>query len=155
MTDNRADPAIASNDFMTNGKCHDQCSGYAFAVVQNKDCWCSNVAPGGAQSGSSCSKACPGYPFENCGDQDQGLFGYVALGPAPSSTQGGSSPSPSPSQAKNTSPIQQPVSPLLCFIQRRLLLMSLFFPHPFPSVIHVTGRHPSPSSQAHLLTIIL
>lgn len=56
--------------------------------------------------------ACPGYPFEKCGDRSAGLYGYVALGPAPSGTQGSAStPSavnPSPTQA--TQPVVQPVS---------------------------------------------
>lgn len=91
-----------SDDFMTNGKCHDSCSGYAFAVVQFKDCWCSNYAPGGASDGSSCSVDCPGYPFEKCGDKQQGLYGYIALGPEPAGTQGGSSSS-SPFQTAQSS----------------------------------------------------
>lgn len=102
MSMNTPDALIDSDDFMTNGKCHDQCSGYAFAVVQFKDCWCSNYAPGGASDASSCNVACPGYPFEKCGDKDQGLFGYVALGPAPAGTQGGSESS-SPSQTADAS----------------------------------------------------
>ena len=97
---------IGSNTWNSNGKCKELCSGYAFAVVQYQDCWCSNYAPGDATSTGDCSVPCPGYPFESCGDQSSGLFGYVALGPAPSGTRGASSPSNSPSSSPS-----QPQSP--------------------------------------------
>lgn len=48
--------------------------------------------------------ACPGYPYENCGDQSAGLFGYVALGPSPSGTQG-SAPSSSAAPYSSPSPV--------------------------------------------------
>ena len=103
-----------TDNYMTNGKCHDQCSGYAFAIVQEEDCFCSNYAPGDTSSQGACNHPCPGYPYENCGDKAQGLFGYIALGPAPSGTQGGSSSSSSPTQAAKTQYSQPTVSfPLL------------------------------------------
>ena len=100
---------------MSNGKCHDECSGYAFAIVQYKSCWCSNYAPGDTTSTGSCNVNCPGYPFEQCGDQSAGLYGYIALGPSPQGTQGGAassapSPSASPSQGSNSNNQQQAVS---------------------------------------------
>lgn len=100
---------------MSNGKCHDECSGYAFAIVQYKNCWCSNYAPGDTTSTGSCNVNCPGYPFEQCGDQSAGLYGYIALGPSPQGTQGGAassapSPSASPSQDSDSNNQQQAVS---------------------------------------------
>ena len=92
---------IVQDNFQSNGACQTTCAGYAFAVVQYKSCWCSDYVPADITSTSSCSVACPGYPYENCGDEASGLFGYVALGPAPSGTQGSASSEedPSPTQA--------------------------------------------------------
>ena len=93
--------SIVQDNYQSNGACQTTCAGYAFAVVQYKSCWCSDYAPADTTSTSSCSVACPGYPYENCGDEAAGLFGYVALGPAPSGTQGSASSDedPSPTQA--------------------------------------------------------
>ena len=77
-----------TNDYQSNGACSQSCAGYAFAVVQNKNCWCSNYIPADTASTGSCSVPCPGYPYESCGDESSGLFGYVALGKAPLGTQG-------------------------------------------------------------------
>ena len=88
-----------SNSYQSNGACSTTCSGYAFAVVQGTSCWCSNYIPASQSSTSSCGVACPGYPYENCGDQSSGLFGYVALGPSPSGTQGAASSSAASSSA--------------------------------------------------------
>lgn len=74
--------------YMTNGQCHDNCQGYAFAITQWQNCWCSNEAPGQTTSVGSCNQHCPGYPTESCGNQQEGLFGYVALGPSPQGTMG-------------------------------------------------------------------
>ena len=57
--------------------------------------------------------ACPGYPYENCGDQAAGLFGYVALGPSPSGTQGSAAsssagPSSNPPIAYTSSVVSTP-----------------------------------------------
>ena len=98
------------NNFQSNGACSTSCAGYAFAVVQNESCWCSNYVPGDTTSTSSCSVACPGYPYENCGDHSAGLFGYVALGPAPAGTRGSTSSTKDTSTAQATQPIIQPVS---------------------------------------------
>ena len=93
--------SIVQDNYQSNGACQTTCAGYAFAVVQYKSCWCSDYVPADTTSTSSCSVACPGYPYENCGDEAAGLFGYVALGPAPSGTQGSASSDedPSPTQA--------------------------------------------------------
>lgn len=89
--------------YMTNGMCHDNCAGYAFAITQYQNCWCSNEAPGSTTSTGSCNQDCPGYPDEKCGNQQQGLFAYVALGKAPEGTMGAGggmgSSTPAPSSA--------------------------------------------------------
>ena len=74
--------------YMTNGKCQDSCQGYAFAITQWQNCWCSNMAPGDTTDSGSCNQKCPGYPDESCGNQQQGLYGYIALGKAPMGTMG-------------------------------------------------------------------
>lgn len=79
-----------SNHFNSNGACQTACSGFAFAIVQDQDCWCSNYAPADTTSTGNCSEACPGYPYENCGSASSGLFGYIALSKAPSGTIGAS-----------------------------------------------------------------
>ncbi|OCK81078.1 hypothetical protein K432DRAFT_416276 [Lepidopterella palustris CBS 459.81] len=74
--------------WQSNGWCHDHClSGYAFAIVQDNNCWCSNYIPNNQQPVSDCSDACPGYPAELCGSKSGNLFGYIALSKAPSGTQ--------------------------------------------------------------------
>ena len=77
--------------YESNGYCSDKCKGqFAFAVVQDQSCWCSNYIPASQQSVSQCGEKCPGYPFENCGSLANGLFGYVALDKSPSGTAKGS-----------------------------------------------------------------
>lgn len=94
--------------YQSNGACQTTCNGYAFAVVQAQSCWCSNYAPADTTSTSDCSESCPGYPDENCGSTSSGLFGYVALGKAPSGTTG-ASPSTSSMEATPTSTTVDPV----------------------------------------------
>ena len=99
---------LVSNHFNSNGACETACSGFAFAVVQSQNCWCSNYAPADTTSISDCSEACPGYPYENCGSVSSGLFGYVALGTAPAGTIGASTstsatPTPTPTSTSTSS----------------------------------------------------
>ena len=106
-----------SNHFNSNGACQTACSGFAFAVVQAQNCWCSNYAPGDTTSTGDCSQQCPGYPFEDCGSASSGLFGYVALGNAPSGTIGAapsasptSTPTPTPTPTSTTTSSPSPTS---------------------------------------------
>jgi len=106
-----------SSIYQSNGLCSDFCrSSYAFAVVQDDGCWCSNYVPGTTNTG--CSEQCPGYPSELCGGN--GVYGYIALGRNPSGTQGGSSaapssttptPTPSPSPSSTTAQVSTPQIP--------------------------------------------
>lgn len=102
-----------SNRFNSNGACQTVCSSFAFAVVQAQNCWCSNYAPVDTTSTSNCGQACPGYPYENCGSESSGLFGYIALGKAPSGTTGASTnpsttPTPTPTPISTTT--QTPIT---------------------------------------------
>lgn len=53
----------------------------------------------------SCNQNCPGYPFEQCGSQSAGLFGYIALNKSPSGTIGssGTTSSNTPTSAPSSS----------------------------------------------------
>ncbi|KAF9763822.1 hypothetical protein IL306_002991 [Fusarium sp. DS 682] len=83
--------------YQTNGLCHDFCiADYAYAITQDKLCWCSNYAPvkSTQEDNSKCNIPCPAWPDEVCGGD--GLYGYVSLGNVePSGTRG-----PSPSSTK-------------------------------------------------------
>ncbi|KAI9665134.1 MAG: hypothetical protein M1831_002144 [Alyxoria varia] len=72
---------------MSNGKCQEHCQGSAFAIVQGKQCWCSDLAPPSDAESSDCNQKCPGYPFEKCGGS--GSYGYLKIG-TPSGTAGAS-----------------------------------------------------------------
>ncbi|KAF2027575.1 hypothetical protein EK21DRAFT_71580 [Setomelanomma holmii] len=76
--------------------CHcGQVGNYAFAVIQLKDCYCSNYIPSQQVDVTRCDKGCPGFPSENCGDIDNGLYIYIKMSGTPSGTIGASSPSKS------------------------------------------------------------
>lgn len=91
----RSEPQLTSlayNTYASLGKCHDACiQQYAFAIVQGSNCWCSNFAPASTVATTDCNAPCPGYPYEFCGAEDSGLFGYLALTNKPSGTMGSSS----------------------------------------------------------------
>ncbi|KAJ2993132.1 hypothetical protein NUW58_g1938 [Xylaria curta] len=92
-----------SSIWQSNGLCHDFCVNqtFAFAIVQHHECWCSNYVPAKADQVDTgkCSDTCPGWKYETCGADD--LYGYIALGLAPSGTAGGS-PTSSTSTDANT-----------------------------------------------------
>ncbi|KFY88908.1 hypothetical protein V500_06059 [Pseudogymnoascus sp. VKM F-4518 (FW-2643)] len=65
--------------YQSNGLCKTFClESFAFAIVQDKDCWCSNYAPGASTTSTDkCNTECPGYPDDLCGGK--GLYGYIKL----------------------------------------------------------------------------
>ncbi|ELR07053.1 hypothetical protein, variant [Pseudogymnoascus destructans 20631-21] len=65
--------------YQSNGLCQTFCQqSFAFAIVQDNLCWCSNYAPGASTASiSKCSNECPGYPADLCGGAD--LYGYIKL----------------------------------------------------------------------------
>jgi hypothetical protein len=82
---------LVESIYMSNGKCHDTClSSYAFAIVQDDNCWCSNDVPADQVSTGDCDTSCPGFPDDKCGNSADGLYGYIQLNIAPSGTSGGS-----------------------------------------------------------------
>ncbi|KAK5137847.1 hypothetical protein LTR08_006615 [Meristemomyces frigidus] len=84
-----SDYAAVFNIYQSNGACLGQCrQNYAFAVVQYQNCWCTNFVPADQQSVSNCNQNCPGYPADKCGNEDEGLFGYIELNIQPSGTAG-------------------------------------------------------------------
>jgi len=97
------------NIYQSNGACQQTCGGYAFAVVQYQNCWCSNYVPAHQVSVNQCNLDCPGFPDEKCGNQDQGLYGYVQLA-SPSGTAGGSSSATSTTQTSSSTSYTPPSS---------------------------------------------
>ncbi|POS80541.1 hypothetical protein DHEL01_v201078 [Diaporthe helianthi] len=101
---NSGEGSSESSIYQSQGLCYGTCKdgGYAFAVLQNSECWCSNLVPSSDDqtSTSNCESSCPGYPTDFCGGD--GTYGYIALGPEPSGTAGGSSKTTS-STSKTTS----------------------------------------------------
>ncbi|EGA86579.1 Wsc4p [Saccharomyces cerevisiae VL3] len=49
-------------------------------------CWCSDSEPSTQTSVGDCSGTCPGYGYEDCGNADKDLFGYIYLGQTPLSS---------------------------------------------------------------------
>ncbi|CAJ0541561.1 Ff.00g081120.m01.CDS01 [Fusarium sp. VM40] len=93
---NTAETSSNRSIYQTNGLCHDRCVGdYAFAITQDKLCWCSNYAPSKSSQEdiSKCDQTCPAWPGEFCGGP--GVYGYVPLEIEPSGSRG-----PSPSSTK-------------------------------------------------------
>ncbi|KAL5003632.1 hypothetical protein BDV10DRAFT_1062 [Aspergillus recurvatus] len=78
--------------YQSNGNCEDHCSDSAFAILLDKNCWCSDVAPNEDDNvdTSKCGDGCPGYPDDSCGNADDSLYAYIQLG-TPSSTASASS----------------------------------------------------------------
>ncbi|KAJ4294190.1 hypothetical protein N0V90_007880 [Kalmusia sp. IMI 367209] len=100
--------------WQSNGKCHDHCKeegNYAFAVIQDKECWCSDYIPQEQADISECSETCPGFPTEKCGKQGQ-YYIYVELDGTPSGTAAASSPSSTKSQSQSQSQSSKPSSTL-------------------------------------------
>ncbi|KAK3105504.1 hypothetical protein LTR53_018307, partial [Teratosphaeriaceae sp. CCFEE 6253] len=109
-----SDYAAVFNIYQSNGACKTQCQDqYAFAVVQYQSCWCSNYIPADQQSTGNCNQDCPGYPAEQCGNESNGLYGYIPLYRHPRGTAGGSSSSQAsstPASSTTTPSSTQPPS---------------------------------------------
>lgn len=59
---------------------------FAFAILQDSNCWCSNYVPGAETSSKDkCNKQCPGYPDDLCGGNN--LYGYISLNKDPIGTK--------------------------------------------------------------------
>ncbi|KAL2822197.1 hypothetical protein BDW59DRAFT_107226 [Aspergillus cavernicola] len=68
--------------YQSNGNCEDHCSGSAFGILLDKNCWCSDIAPNDATNldTSDCDDDCPGFPDDSCGNATETLYAYIQLG---------------------------------------------------------------------------
>ena len=117
-----------TSTFQSNGLCQQTCVNYAFAILQDKSCWCSNFAPADTTGVSGCSSPCPGYPSDLCGNASANLYGYIAIGPSPSGTVAAST------QSVPTSASSQEVSNFGSSFWSYLVLLSFLLSLFFPSV---------------------
>jgi cell wall integrity and stress response component len=92
--------ALDSSIYQSHGLCTDFCAAnYAFAIMQDAGCWCSNYAPDQTTSTFDCALGCPGYPQDSCGSAN-GLFAYESVvGRLPSGTTTGAIAVPSSSSS--------------------------------------------------------
>lgn len=117
---NTGNTDVYTNDYMSNGNCTNHCrdlnSAYAFAVIQYKECYCSNLIPYQQDPISQCQTDCPGYGQEDCGSIDDGKFIYIQNGrpsgtaPGPTSAQPTSKTSSKPTSSPVSTPSQSPIS---------------------------------------------
>ncbi|KAI0848274.1 hypothetical protein F5Y00DRAFT_238713 [Daldinia vernicosa] len=101
---NTASTTGNSSIYQSDGLCHDFCvASFAFAIVQDEECWCSDYVPDEATQVDTdeCDTACPGYPSDLCGGD--GLWGYMSLNNEPSGTKSGGSASSTKTSAPDTS----------------------------------------------------
>ncbi|RWA12502.1 hypothetical protein EKO27_g2595 [Xylaria grammica] len=113
-SDNTAATATNSSIWQSNGLCHDFCvdKSYAFAILQEHDCWCSNYIPAESSQVDTdeCNDSCPGWQEDTCGAT--GLYGYIALDTSPSGTaDASSSTSTSTDKSSTTSTTHETTSP--------------------------------------------
>jgi len=111
-TVNTADMVPLFYNWQSDGRCYGNCTDlkYALAIVQNKNCWCSNLVPNKADQKplSDCQSSCPGYPSDYCGGDE--VFGYMFAGggsPTGTAPPGGSAtkePSSTTSDAASKPP---------------------------------------------------
>ncbi len=94
--------ASVRSNYQSDGRCFGNCTtlSYAFAIVQDKSCWCSNLVPNPADQKDigNCKAPCPGYPTDYCGGD--GTFGYmevIGFSPTGTAAAGGTTKAPSSS----------------------------------------------------------
>ncbi|KAK3906326.1 hypothetical protein C8A05DRAFT_29833, partial [Staphylotrichum tortipilum] len=105
-TINTADMEPINWNWQSDGRCAGNCTDlkFAYAIVLEKDCWCSNLAPNKADQRpiADCNYPCPGYPSDLCGGF--GVYGYMEVaGSRPSGTAPPSNPTPTNTAASSTS----------------------------------------------------
>ncbi|RDL36228.1 uncharacterized protein BP5553_06840 [Venustampulla echinocandica] len=114
-----------SSIYQSNGLCRGFCvDKYAFAIVQDDGCWCSDYVP--ASTADGCSKKCPGYPPDLCGGN--GVFGYISLTKPPAGTKGSSGTTESDKSSTSTTSTRAPTT------------SSTWTPTPVVSLETVTGE---------------
>ncbi|KAK0712150.1 hypothetical protein B0T21DRAFT_72344 [Apiosordaria backusii] len=112
------DPLVSN--FQSMGRCLGNCTDaeYAFAIVLEKKCWCSNLIPNRADQAqiSDCNYPCPGYPDDICGGK--GVWGYMEVaehkpsGTAPAGMGIATSQKPSTTPSANV-PVPVPVTTMI------------------------------------------
>ncbi|KAI0415616.1 hypothetical protein F5X98DRAFT_211452 [Xylaria grammica] len=106
-SDNTAATATNSSIWQSNGLCHDFCvdKSYAFAILQEHDCWCSNYVPAESSQVDTdeCNDSCPGWQDDTCGAT--GLYGYIALDTSPSGTADASSSTSTSTEQTSTTTV--------------------------------------------------
>ncbi|KAL2129187.1 hypothetical protein VTI74DRAFT_8104 [Chaetomium olivicolor] len=109
-TANTADMVPIYWNWQSDGRCFGNCTDlkFALAIVQGKNCWCSNLIPNSADQKplKDCEAPCPGYPSDYCGGD--GTFGYMEVGGfTPTGTAaGGAAPSSTQGTTTNPPPVQ-------------------------------------------------
>lgn len=147
---NTAQTGANSSIYQSNGLCHNFClADYAFAILQDATCWCSNDAPGITTSVDDCNLQCPGYPDDLCGSSD-GLFGYFALTKTPTATidesgsaatsSSGSDQSLSDTTSSSTPSTSTPYSSSTHITSSSSSPTSTWTPTPVTSLETVTGQ---------------
>ncbi|ODQ79645.1 hypothetical protein BABINDRAFT_162021 [Babjeviella inositovora NRRL Y-12698] len=118
-TDNTSPISPTYYQFQSNGYCQTLCqsSGYAYAVLQGYNCWCSNETPSLNTDMSNCDDSCPGFPSDKCAAT--GYYGYILVNadlvvtpassttsttPTPTSKSTPTSTTPTPTVPTSTSP---------------------------------------------------
>ncbi|KAG5986793.1 hypothetical protein E4U43_005348 [Claviceps pusilla] len=117
---NTASSDPTPNTYQSVGACSTTCTAqFAYAVLQNNLCWCSNYGPDAStQRTGSCRLPCPGYPADVCGGAG-GLYSYVLVNAAlvrgtkggDASDSGGQNPPPSKNARPSSSSHQQEQQP--------------------------------------------
>ncbi|KAK9456482.1 hypothetical protein V1511DRAFT_457787 [Dipodascopsis uninucleata] len=93
--------------YQSYGACSGSCSGYAVAILQDFECWCSNDVPADSVTLDLCSvDSCPGYPDDPCGNEAKGYYGYIYLSTPSSTVSSDSSTTAESSTSSSTSSIE-------------------------------------------------
>jgi hypothetical protein len=97
--------------FQSYGSCTQYCTAfystiqpkiYAWAILQDHKCWCSDYSPTGDNSTTGCTEPCPGYGPNICGSADGNFFSYIESGRlSPVGTAGAGGPSGAASTTAN------------------------------------------------------
>ncbi|KAK4100241.1 hypothetical protein N658DRAFT_104858 [Parathielavia hyrcaniae] len=108
-TVNTADMEPLYATWQSDGRCFGNCTSmkYALAIVQDHNCWCSNLVPNTADQKpiTDCQMPCPGFPTDWCGGD--GVYGYMQVaGFRPT----GTAPPAGSDDAPSTSPTTTDVS---------------------------------------------
>ncbi|KAK4125911.1 hypothetical protein N657DRAFT_282272 [Parathielavia appendiculata] len=108
-TVNTADMEPLNAIWQSDGLCFGNCTNlkYALAIIQDHNCWCSNLVPNTADQKplTDCQMPCPGFPSDYCGGD--GLFGYMQVaGFNPTGTAPPANPSTTTPPSSSSSTVQ-------------------------------------------------